>query len=54
MDPATGTEGLYDILIDGDRIASIGLCGSLDEMAREAVSMKLMYGVQSEELKQAF
>ncbi len=50
MDPATGTDGLYDILIDGDRIASIGLCGSLDEMAREAVSMKLMDGAQSEDL----
>lgn len=50
MDPATGTEGLYDILIDGDKIASIGLCGSLDEMAKEAASMKLMEGVESESI----
>ena len=41
MDPSTGMNGLYDILIDQDRIARIGLCGSLDEMAGETLSMKL-------------
>jgi dihydroorotase len=41
MDPATGMNGLFDILIDDGRIARIGLCGSLDEMARETLSMKI-------------
>ena len=40
MDPATETEGVMDILIDGDKIVRIGLCGSLDEIARESLSMK--------------
>ena len=40
MDPATETEGVYDILIDEGKIVRIGLCGSLDEIARESLSMK--------------
>ena len=39
MDPATETEGVFDILIDGEKIVRIGLCGSLDEIARESASM---------------
>ena len=34
MDPATETEGVFDILIDKEKIVRIGLCGSLDEIAR--------------------
>ncbi|WP_022767808.1 dihydroorotase [Butyrivibrio sp. NC2007] len=39
MDPATETEGVFDILIDKEKIVRIGLCGSLDEIARESASM---------------
>ncbi|ADL35521.1 dihydroorotase PyrC [Butyrivibrio proteoclasticus B316] len=42
LDPASNRSGMYDILIDEDRIARIGACGSLDDMAAECVSMKLM------------
>ena len=40
VDPSTGLNGMYDILIDGDRISRIGFCGSLDDMASESLSMK--------------
>ena len=36
IDPAGGISGLYDILTDGDRIAMVGACGSLDDVAAEA------------------
>lgn len=42
VDPASGRSGMYDILVDGDKIARIGACGSLDDMAMEAMSMGLM------------
>lgn len=48
VDPATGLNGMYDILIDGDRISRIGFCGSLDDMAAESMSMKLMDGGSQE------
>ena len=35
LDPASNRSGMYDILIDEDRIARIGACGSLDDMAAE-------------------
>ena len=40
MDPATETEGVYEMLVDGDRIVKIGMSGSLDEMARESLFMR--------------
>lgn len=43
IDPGTGLNGMYDILIDGERISKIGFCGSLDDMAAEEMSMKLIY-----------
>ena len=42
LDPASGRSGLFDILIDEEQIARIGACGSLDDMAKEYLSMKLM------------
>ena len=39
MDPASGADGFFDILIDEGRIARIGLCGSLDDMASESMFM---------------
>lgn len=42
MDPATGTDAYRDILVDGDTIAKIGMCGSLSDMALESISMKAM------------
>ena len=39
VDPATGRSGMFDILVDGEKIARIGTCGSLDDMADEAMSM---------------
>ena len=44
LDPATGANGMFDMLIDGERISRIGFCGSLDDMASESMSMKLMGG----------
>ena len=44
VDPGTGRSGMYDILIDGDRISKLGFCGSLDDIAAEEMSMKLMEG----------
>ena len=44
VDPGTGRNGMYDILIDGDRISKLGFCGSLDDIAAEEMSMKLMEG----------
>ena len=41
MDPASGLEGNYDILIDEERIAKIGFCGSLDDLAKESAMLKL-------------
>ncbi|WP_022764769.1 dihydroorotase [Butyrivibrio sp. XPD2006] len=49
MDPATETEGVYDMLIDGDRIVKIGMSGSLDEMARESLFMREAGGEAHEE-----
>lgn len=49
MDPATETEGVYDMLIDGDRIVKIGMSGSLDEMARESLFMRDAGGETHEE-----
>ena len=49
IDPGTGLNGMYDILIDGDRISRMGFCGSLDDMAAESLSMKLDGG-EAEEL----
>lgn len=40
IDPASGISGLYDILIDDEKIAMVGACGSLDDVAAEAA----MYG----------
>ena len=40
MDPATETEGVYDMLIDEDRVVRIGMSGTLDDMARESMSMR--------------
>lgn len=42
MDPASGLNGLFDILIDGERIVRIGMCGSLDDMAHESAGMGLL------------
>ncbi len=42
IDPATGTDAYRDILVDGDTIARIGMCGSLHDMAMESISMKAM------------
>ena len=39
MDPLTGLNGLFDILIDGEQIVKIGMCGSLDNMAMESAGM---------------
>ena len=49
MDPATETEGVYDMLVDGDRIVKIGMSGSLDEMARESLFMRPGDGETHEE-----
>ena len=40
MDPATETEGVYDMLIDEGRVVRIGISGTLDDMARESMSMR--------------
>lgn len=40
MDPASGLCGLCDVLVDGDRIAKIGMCGSLDDMATESMLLR--------------
>ncbi len=40
MDPATETEGVYDMLIDEGRVVRIGMRGTLDDMARESMSMR--------------
>ena len=40
IDPASGTDGFRDILIDDGIIAKIGMCGSLKDMAMESISMK--------------
>ena len=40
MDPATETEGVYDMLIDKGRVVRIGMSGTLDDMARESMSMR--------------
>ena len=40
MDPATETEGVYDMLIDEGRVVRIGMSGTLDDMARESMSMR--------------
>ena len=48
MDPATETEGVYDMLVDGDRIVKIGMSGSLDEMARESLFMRPGGGTHEE------
>ena len=45
MDPASGLDGLFDILIDEGRIAKIGLCGSLDDLAAESAIMKVTQSV---------
>ena len=42
MDPASGLNGLFDVLIDGERIVRIGMCGSLDDMAHESAGMGLL------------
>ena len=42
MDPASGLNGLFDILIDGEKIVRIGMCGSLDDMAHESAGMGLL------------
>ncbi len=39
MDPLTGLNGMYDILIDGEQVVKIGMCGSLDDMAMESAGM---------------
>ena len=41
MDPATGTDGFMDLLVDEGVIVKAGFCGSLDDMARESWSMNL-------------
>ncbi|WP_022761060.1 MULTISPECIES: dihydroorotase [unclassified Butyrivibrio] len=38
MDPASKTDGYRDILIHEGRIAKIGFCGTLDDMAAEAMA----------------
>ncbi|MCR5557544.1 MAG: dihydroorotase [Butyrivibrio sp.] len=48
IDPGTGLNGMYDILIDGERISRMGFCGSLDDMAAESMSMKLDGGEADE------
>lgn len=40
MDPATETEGVYDMLIDEGRVVRIGMSGTLDDMVRESMSMR--------------
>ena len=50
MDPATQTEGVYDMLIDGDRIVRIGMSGSLDDMARESLFMRPSEGPSGSEI----
>ena len=49
MDPATGLNGLFDVLIDGERIAKIGMCGSLDDMAMESAGLMAMGGEEGTE-----
>lgn len=39
IDPASGMDGYRDILVHNGRIAKIGLCGTLDDMASEAMLM---------------
>lgn len=39
MDPASGLDGYRDILVHNGRIAKVGLCGTLDDMATEAMSV---------------
>lgn len=39
VDPGTGLNGLFDLLIDDGEIVRIGACGSLEDMAAEAASM---------------
>ncbi|MBQ7614355.1 MAG: dihydroorotase [Butyrivibrio sp.] len=41
MDPASGVNGMFDILVDEGRIVRIGACGSLSDMATETLSMKM-------------
>ncbi len=38
IDPASGIDGYRDILINDGRIVKIGFCGTLDDMASEALS----------------
>ncbi|WP_029323929.1 dihydroorotase [Butyrivibrio sp. AE3004] len=38
MDPASGLDGFRDILVNNGRIVKIGFCGTLDDMATEALS----------------
>lgn len=53
LDPSTGTNGMFDILIDEGRFVSIGACGSLDEMAMETMGIKAFNGdEESQELTQ--
>ncbi len=52
MDPASGLDGLYDILIDGGKIVKIGFCGSLDDLAKESAIMKLTESVMLTQLGQ--
>ena len=38
VDPGTGLNGMYDLLVDGERISKIGFCGSLDDIATESMT----------------
>ena len=52
LDPATGLDGFYDILVDDKVIAKIGFVGSLDDMARESAIMKITENVMLSQLGQ--
>ncbi|WP_026492368.1 dihydroorotase [Butyrivibrio sp. XPD2002] len=45
IDPASGLDGYRDVLIHNGRIAKVGYCGTLDDMAAEAASMFTEGGV---------
>ncbi len=49
MDPASGVNGMFDILVDEGRIVRIGACGSLSDMATETMSMKMFENPAAEQ-----
>ncbi len=52
MDPASGLDGFYDMLVDDGIIVKMGFSGSLDEMASESAIMKITENVMLSQLGQ--